>query len=145
MENNNTILDGGCFCKRVRYRITAPPMAVSHCHCSMCRQLTGAPFITWMTVISSSLSFTTIEPDYYRSSADVRRGFCATCGTTLAYINDHHPEELDIAAATLDDPTKVRPDDHIWVGSQLAWIEMDDGLPKLQGSHWTEGYPERNQ
>jgi hypothetical protein len=135
-------LQGGCLCGRIRYRLTAKPMVVTHCHCTTCRRASGAPFITWMTVTPETFAFTQGEPDYFRSSPDVRRGFCATCGTTLAYINDKHPEELDIAAATLDRPDAVTPADHIQFGEKVAWIVPGDGLAQLHGSHWTDGYPD---
>ena len=141
MTNNDASLNGGCLCGKIRYQVTAMPMVVTHCHCATCRRATGAPFITWMTVSPDTFSFTAGEPDYFRSTDDVRRGFCAACGSTLSYVNDKHPEELDIAAATLDDPASVSPVDHIWFGEKLPWIDPGDGLPQLAGSHWTDGYP----
>ncbi|MEK9755358.1 MAG: hypothetical protein VW338_19380 [Rhodospirillaceae bacterium] len=75
---------------------------------------------------------------------EVRRGFYGNCGTTLSFASDAHPEELDIAAATLDEPALVAPDDHLWIGSKLPWIELDDDLPRLERGHWGVGYPQRD-
>ena len=36
----------GCQCGTIRYRLTAPPLEVMHCHCSMCRKGHGALFAT---------------------------------------------------------------------------------------------------
>ena len=136
-----TELTGGCLCGAVRYRITAEPLVVTHCHCTFCRRAAGAPFITWVTIASDGFAWTQGEPAEYASSAEARRGFCGTCGTTLGYRGIGHAEEIDIAAASLDDPERVTPQDHIWAGSMLSWLKFDDGLPRLEGSHWEHGYP----
>jgi hypothetical protein len=138
------VYEGGCMCGAVRYRFQMRPLAVSHCPCAMCRRATGAPFITWMTITPETFRWTKGEPAEFRSTAEVRRGFCGNCGTTLSFASDAHPEELDIAAATLDEPALVAPDDHLWIGSKLPWIELDDDLPRLERGHWGVGYPQRD-
>lgn len=135
---------GGCFCGAVRYRLTAAPMVVSHCHCNDCRRASGAPFITWVTVPRDAFAYTAGTPRTYASSAGVGRDFCGVCGTTLAYHHDTHAEEIDISAGSLDDPAQVTPRDHVWAGSMLCWLRFDDGLPRLATSHWQEGYPEKD-
>ena len=47
-------------------------------------------------------------------------------------------------AASLDDPARVTPQDHLMVGSRLPWIHMADGLPELEGGHWEHGYPAKD-
>src|SRR5216117_2644895 len=42
-------ITGGCFCAAIRYRVSATTGDVSHCHCSICRRTTGAPFVSWAT------------------------------------------------------------------------------------------------
>lgn len=136
-----TELTGGCLCGAVQYRITGEPLVVTHCHCTFCRRAAGAPFITWITVASDGFAWTEGEPAEYSSSAGALRGFCGACGTTLSYRGIGHPGEIDVAAASLDDPEEVTPQDHIWAGSMLSWLKFDDGLPRLEGSHWDHGYP----
>ena len=36
------MLQGGCFCGRVRYEVTGIPFDETICHCSICRRTTGA-------------------------------------------------------------------------------------------------------
>lgn len=140
----NTDLTGGCFCGAVRYRVTGAPMAVSHCHCRDCRRATGAAFMTWMTLSSADFAYTEGAPTEFHSSENGRRAFCAICGTSIAYRSETHAEEIDVAAATLDDPEAVTPDDHLWIGSKLSWIEPGDDLPRLERDHWDHGYPKRD-
>ena len=134
-------LEGGCLCGAVRYRITSEPMVVCHCHCRSCRMAAGAPFITWMTVTGTGFAVSRGKPATFRSSAKVERGFCVVCGTALTYRSDDYPDEIDVTAASLDDPALVNPADHIFVGERLPWVKMADGLPELAGSHWEHGYP----
>lgn len=139
-----TELAGGCHCGAIRYRVDpASILVISHCHCNDCRRASGAPFITWITTTPKGFSYSQGTPAIYRSSEKVRRAFCGQCGTSLGFAMDGHDDELDIAAATLDDPTLVSPDDHIWAGSMLPWFNFADALPRLSGSHWEHGYPKR--
>ena len=139
-----TDLVGGCLCGSIRYRVTAPSLCVSHCHCNSCRRAAGAAFITWMTLKSEDIAFTDGKVTEFQSSPGAWRGFCAGCGTSLTYRHADHPEEIDLAAATLDDQTAVAPDDHIWTGSMVPWLEFADTLPRLATHHWEHGYPKRD-
>ena len=69
------------------------------------------------------------------------RGFCPSCGTSLSYQRDDLRDEIDITAATLDDPEAVKPQDHIWWKSHVSWVVPGDGLRQLPGSHYEHGYP----
>jgi len=39
------MLDGGCSCGEVRYRLTSAPMFVNCCHCLDCQRQTGSAFV----------------------------------------------------------------------------------------------------
>ena len=134
-------LEGGCLCGRVRFKISGPPLVVTHCHCVTCRKAAGAAFVTWVTVRPAHFRWTSGEPAYFRSSPPVRRGFCAACGTSLSYQRDDRPGEIDVTAGALDDPEAVTPQDHIWWKSRVSWFVPGDGLPQLPGSHYEHGYP----
>ena len=66
----------------------------------------------------------------YRSSAQVWRGFCARCGTSLTYRHESRPAEIDVTLATLDDPTLLTPAMHVWVKDRLPWMPIADSLPR---------------
>ncbi len=126
-------LAGGCLCGGVRYRLDAAPLRISHCHCHMCRRAAGAPFVTWLTVARDALRFTVGSPRARRSSPHAVRTFCAECGTPVTFTADAHPESIDLTLGSLDDPEAVTPDEHIWTTSQLAWLRLDDDLPRYRG------------
>ncbi len=48
----NRTVEGGCFCAAVRFSIDLPSKWCAHCHCSMCRRIHGAGYVTWVGVNS---------------------------------------------------------------------------------------------
>jgi hypothetical protein len=67
-----------------------------------------------------------------RSSPELRRGFCATCGASLCTIADDDPY-VCVTLASLDDPAQIAPILHMWTSSQASWLEIDDDLPRHEG------------
>ena len=47
----------------------------------------------------------------------------------MALMTTHSPETVDVTVATLDHPERVRATRHIWVGSRLPWLHLDEDLP----------------
>ena len=85
--------------------------------------------VTWATFRSGEVTFNG-RLAYHRSSVPVRRGFCPDCGTSLTYTHKERPDEVDVTAASLDDPAKVQPLDHIHTADRLYWMRFADGLPE---------------
>ncbi len=46
------VLEGGCHCGAIRYRIEGPPPESGYCHCRDCQQTSGSPAQVWMDVRS---------------------------------------------------------------------------------------------
>ncbi len=128
--HQTTSLTGGCLCGAVRYEAGWPPNWSAHCHCSDCRHATGAAFATYAGIRNDGFRWSKGTPTTYRSSPGVVRSFCGVCGTPLAYKGDRWPDETHIFAATLDDPTRAKPQAHIYTSQQLPWIHLADGLPR---------------
>jgi hypothetical protein len=123
-------LTGGCFCGWVRYEANGTPFHETHCHCSMCRRTTGAPFVTWFSVPRSRFALVRGEPARFKSSAKGERSFCGRCGTQLTFEHQDFPGEIDITTCSLDDPNVLPPKDHTWTRSRLDWIALADKLPE---------------
>lgn len=123
------MLQGGCFCGRVRYVVEGDVFNGTLCHCSDCRRIAGAPAVAWFSVRKDAMRFSSGNPATFRSSEHVLRGFCATCGTTLTYQDDRTPDDIDITSASLDDPEAVPPRDHTFAAERLSWMHANDGLP----------------
>lgn len=142
-------LTGGCLCGAIRYRLARVPDDVAHCHCSLCRRASGAPFVTWATVSRAEITLTEGRPAWFRSTPRARRGFCPGCGTQLFFAQDAEapvdlpdatapalplppgtPEDVDVTVASLDAPDLCAPTRNIWVGTRLGFLSgFDDHLP----------------
>ncbi|HEU4604452.1 MAG TPA: GFA family protein [Steroidobacteraceae bacterium] len=125
-------ITGRCFCGKVRYAIGSELTNLCYCHCESCRRAVGSPFVAWGTAELKGFAITRGTLHVIDSSADVRRGFCADCGSSLTYQHAGRPNEIDITLATLDDPATQAPRVHIWVRDKLPWVTLSDGLPRYE-------------
>ena len=125
-----TVREGGCLCGAVRYRIEAEPTDIAYCHCRMCQKASGAPAMAWATVPASAFTWARGRPSPHRSSDRAGRLFCRECGSQLVFRVVSEPDRLDITVASLDDPTGVVPEYHIWTSSRLPWFDTTDQLPR---------------
>lgn len=120
---------GGCLCGAVRYRLTAEPKYVTHCHCADCRRSTGAPFVTWASVSQAHLVWEQGEPRTIQW-AERLRTFCPHCGTALTFAYLAKERWLDVTVASLDAPELLHPQYHVWVEDKLPWVQLGDRLPQ---------------
>ncbi|HEY3174966.1 MAG TPA: GFA family protein [Candidatus Polarisedimenticolia bacterium] len=125
-------IEGGCFCRAVRYRIEGAPRRVTHCHCLHCRRTSGAPFLTWAEFEAGAFTFVAGAPARFESRPLVTRRFCSSCGTQLTYQHAESPATIDVTACSLDGPEEVAPADHVWSDRMLPWIRLADGLPRYR-------------
>ncbi len=57
-----------------------------------------------------------------------------TCGSTLTMHEEVLGNRVQVALGSLDEPQRVRPDDHVWTQDQLPWFEIKDSLPRFRQS-----------
>lgn len=124
---------GGCHCGGVRYRFDGPLVDIAHCHCSICRRVSGGLVTTWITLPRSAFAWVVGPPEQYDSSATCTRYFCSNCGAQLALVTQLSPESIDVTIATLDHPELAPAGRHIWVQSRLQWLHLDEQLPEEDG------------
>lgn len=129
-------VEGGCFCGAVRFRVELPSLFCGHCHCSMCRRLHGAGYVTWFAVTEAKLRVEAGEPDLenFQSSDHGSRAFCRRCGSQLFCRSSHHPDRVDIPLASMHGPIDRAPQVHVWFDSGAPWVVAADGLPRLGGA-----------
>jgi hypothetical protein len=119
------MMTGGCFCGRTRYEIDDGNCRCVNCHCTMCRRLHAAPYVTWLVVPADRFRYTTEPPQPLASSTHGTRYFCPRCGTHVACINDTHPEIVDVSVGSLDDPGSHPPDLDFYTDTRLPWTDRD--------------------
>lgn len=122
------ILDGGCFCKAIRYRISGVPLSSVICHCNSCRAACSAPSVAWLTVDRAQFQVLSGYPQLFQSSQDVIRRFCRNCGCQLLYENAASPNTIDVTTVSLDMPEAYPPNLEVWLEQKLAWQEPNRHL-----------------
>lgn len=122
--------EGGCLCGAVRFRADGVPSYVNVCHCRMCQKASGAPMMAWATFERTNVEVTGM-PMFRISSPRIERGFCGDCGSTLIWRRCRS-ETLDLAVGTFDDPSTLKPSEHIWTESRARWLNPTDHLPRYR-------------
>jgi len=128
------MLHGGCFCGFIRYAADGEPSNETNCHCSICRRVSGAPFVAWATVPAVTFRFLSGAPSSFQSSDHGTRTFCPHCGTPLTFRSSRSPDEIDITICSLEGPELLPPKDHTYVRSKLPWVMLGDALPTFPAS-----------
>lgn len=122
---------GSCLCGTVTFEVDgelAPPDA---CHCSRCRKLSGHYWAS-TDVPRDAIRISGEEAIvWYRTSDQVRRGFCPTCGATL-FWDASTSSALAVAMGAFDGPTQTHLGKHIFVANRGDYYELNDGVPQNQ-------------
>lgn len=125
-------LTGGCLCGAVRYAFEGTAGVAGWCHCRMCQRSSGAPAQAYVILPLAGFRYLAGEPALYRSSATGERRFCATCGSQIEF-REVGGGEVSLNSGTLDDPSLVPPDRHIWTASAVAWFADAPRLRRFPG------------
>ncbi len=116
-------IEGGCFCGSVRYNFEKNNYLSSNCHCSMCRRISGAAFVSWLAIPVPAFEYTKGEPKKLISSSQGSRYFCQDCGTPIVCLLEDYPESIYITICSLDKPQDFEPKVDIYVDDKLHWVK----------------------
>ena len=121
-------------CGEVRYRLTAEPMVVHCCHCLHCQRQTGSAFVINLLIESDRVEVHG-EPeavDAPRDDGPPQRVYrCPAC--QVAVFSEYGwPEIWFVRAGTLDEPSTVAPDVHIFTRSKLPWVTIPADAPAFE-------------
>jgi hypothetical protein len=122
--------EGGCLCGAIRYRSTVSPVRGVICHCTLCRRHSGAPILAFVHFPLEAFTWVKGEPTRYRSSKFAERGFCSKCGSTISMHEEVLCDRVQVVVGSLDDPNRVKLDDHVWTDVRIAWFDVKDDLPR---------------
>ena len=135
-DEQSVALDGGCTCGAVRYRLKARPIFVHCCHCTWCQRETGSAFAVNAFIEASQVELLKGRPVQQTLPSLSGKGQvfwrCADCGVT-AWSNyaDSGPKFNFVRVGTLDDPSQVPPDIHIYTSTKLPWVILPEGVPAV--------------
>jgi hypothetical protein len=124
--------DGGCACGALRYRLASEPMFIHCCHCLNCQRQTGSAFVINLLIEADRvqiLTGTTRQVDVPRDDGSMQRIFrCPHC--QVAVFSEYGRRGVRfVRGGTLDDPTDITPDVHIFTRSKVAWVTLPQGAP----------------
>jgi hypothetical protein len=127
--------EGGCSCGEVRYRLTSEPLFTHCCHCLNCQRQTGSAFVINLLIEADRVELVAGDPrpvDVPRDDGSSQRIFrCPTCQVAV-YSQYGRPEVRFVRGGTLDDPSQVAPDVHIFTRSKLSWVAVPESVPAFE-------------
>jgi len=127
--------EGGCACGAVRYRLASEPLFIHCCHCLNCQRQTGSAFVINLLIEADRVELVAGEPqpvDVPRDDGSAQRIFrCQKCQVAV-YSQYGRPEVQFVRGGTLDRPSDVTPDVHIFTKSKLPWISLPEGVPAFE-------------
>ena len=107
-------------------------MFIHCCHCLNCQRQTGSAFVINLLIESDRVELLEGEPQPVsvpRSGGKKQKIWrCPTCQTAL-YSQYTSAKVRFVRAGTLDDPSAVEPDVHIFTRSKVPWVSLPDSQP----------------
>jgi hypothetical protein len=136
MSADEQILEGGCTCREVRYRMLGKPLFVHCCHCRWCQRETGASFALNAMIESDRVqllhgSVAVIEtPSNSGKGQKISR--CPNCQIAVwsNYAGAGDAVRF-VRVGTLDEPDRVPPDIHIFTSSKQPWVVLPPEIPAV--------------
>jgi len=131
----SALREGGCACGAIRYRLGSDPLFIHCCHCLNCQRQTGSAFVINLLIEASHVEVFAGAPrpvEAPRDDRSTQRIFrCPTC--QVAVFSEYgRPEVRYVRAGTLDRPSEVTPDVHIFTKSKVGWITIPESTPAFE-------------
>jgi hypothetical protein len=126
------ILEGGCQCGAVRYRITGPRPPVYVCHCRECQKQSASAFGMSLPVRGGDFRVQGALDSWERGTdlgSRTRCYFCPECGSRVFHQSSATTDRVTVKGGSLDDTSRLRPAAHIWVSRKQPWVVLDPAVP----------------
>jgi hypothetical protein len=128
-------IEGGCYCRAVRYHAEGEPMMRAQCHCRECQYIAGGMPNVIMGMPESGFAYTKGAGKPFRRSDlanPVTREFCAECGTHLITRAPAFGAVM-IKVGTLDDPSLFGgPQLAIYTSEKQAFHQVPSGIQAFE-------------
>jgi len=110
-------------------------MFVHCCHCLNCQRQTGSAFVINLLIEADRVELLFGEPepvDVPRDDGSAQRIHrCPVCQVAV-YSEYGRPEVRFVRGGTLDEPSSVAPDVHIFTRSKLPWVTLPEDVPAVE-------------
>lgn len=125
---------GRCYCGHSQFSGVSEPSAVSYCHCSDCRRMTGAPVAAFAAFPKGDITFTPALSAKSSIVDGAERFHCPKCGSPLAGWFSYLPDKLYVPIGILDQADRFPPTVHAYDASRLSWLHIEDDVERFDGS-----------
>ena len=137
MASETEIFEGGCTCRRVRYRMTSRPMFVHCCHCRWCQRETGTAFALNAMIEADRVELLSGEVELVDTPSASGKGQkiwrCPTCHIAIWSNYAGAGDGIRfMRVGTLDEPDRLPPDIHIFTMSKQQWVILPEGVPAVR-------------
>jgi hypothetical protein len=130
------MIEGGCNCGAIRYRIEGPALGVAACHCTRCRRQSGSAYSVNLLVAQDAMTvdgqMAVFADQDTSSGAPVHREFCGACGSPIRSVITANPGVVAVKVGTLDDPDPFAPGLHVFTRSRIAWVDVPPDTPQFE-------------
>ena len=124
------MLRGRCACNAVAYEVADEFVAAYNCHCSNCRALTGAAFLSVGQIGRDKLRVSK-GAESLMMVGDPGAAYEVRCGECFSLLHWAYPDGyLGVPYGTLIDAPALKPLHHQFVGSKARWYKILDDLPQ---------------
>lgn len=129
-------IEGGCACKRIRYRMESKPLFVHCCHCRWCQRESGSSFALNAMIESDRIANLGDDPELVRTPSESGLGqLVARCPHCKVAVWSNYagagPVVRFVRVGTLDSPDPCPPDIHIFTRSKQSWVNLSGGAPAV--------------
>jgi hypothetical protein len=126
-------LTGRCACGAVRYRLASKPMFVHCCHCQDCQRQTGSAFVLNALIETDRVERLSGETEGVAVPTGSGRPHvihrCPACKVALWSHYGGVQRLSFVRVGTLDDPSALPPNVHIYTRSKLPWVALPPDVP----------------
>jgi hypothetical protein len=132
--NTSFKAEGGCDCKRIRYRMESSPLFVHCCHCRWCQRESGSAFALNAMIESDRVTNLGDAPELVdtpsHSGSGQKIARCPSCRVAVwSHYAGSGPVTRFVRVGTLDEPDLLPPDVHIFTASKQPWVVLPSGTP----------------
>lgn len=125
-----TVRIATCRCGQLRATCTDEPVRVSVCHCLACQRRTGSAFAAQARWPNDRVELVGDFSEWSQTGESGARAtfrFCATCGATVAFVNEGQPELTAIPVGAFADPSFPPPEISVYEERKHAWVVISGG------------------
>jgi hypothetical protein len=126
----SSIDEGGCGCRKVRFRMTSAPMIVHACHCRWCQRESGSAFALNALIEADRVELLSGEVEMIDTPSNSGKGQtiarCPDCKIAVWSTYGGSDAIRFVRVGTLDNPDTMPPDIHVFTSTKQPWLILPE-------------------